>query len=182
MSYIWGQMSNMESKYKDFDKDEIADFVSEAIVDYVYTKKPVPLEKVYGGKSATKDILKDKMFVISAIRSGLPYQIYEMVREISPFSELEWADYLDLSTKSLQRYKQEKDYKFKAIHSEKILEIAEVVTLGLEVFEDKSKFDLWLHTPSMALGGYEPLELIKDSYGKELVIAELTRIEHGIFV
>jgi hypothetical protein len=28
----------------------------------------------------------------------------------------------------------------------------------------------------------KPKELLKDSYGKEMVIGELTRIEHGIFV
>jgi uncharacterized protein (DUF2384 family) len=32
------------------------------------------------------------------------------------------------------------------------------------------------------MGDLKPAELLKDSYGKEMVMAELNRIEHGIFV
>jgi hypothetical protein len=32
------------------------------------------------------------------------------------------------------------------------------------------------------LGKLKPIELLKDSYGKEMVISELNRINHGILV
>ena len=60
--------------------------------------------------------------------------------------------------------------------------MAEVTQLGLRVFGDNDKFKLWLDTPNFALGQMKPIELLKDSYGKELVIGELTRIQYGIFV
>jgi putative toxin-antitoxin system antitoxin component (TIGR02293 family) len=58
--------------------------------------------------------------------------------------------------------------------------MAEVTQLGLEVFGNMEKFKLWLETPSYALGNLKPLELLKDSYGKEMVTGELTRINYGI--
>ncbi|MCC6451300.1 MAG: DUF2384 domain-containing protein, partial [Acidobacteria bacterium] len=33
-----------------------------------------------------------------------------------------------------------------------------------------------------ALGNVKPVELLRDSYGKELVMGELNRIAHGILV
>lgn len=52
----------------------------------------------------------------------------------------------------------------------------------MEVFEDMDQFKLWLDTPNFSLGSLKPIELLKDSYGKELVIGELTRINYGILV
>ncbi|HET7360378.1 MAG TPA: MbcA/ParS/Xre antitoxin family protein, partial [Salinimicrobium sp.] len=69
---------------------------------------------------------------------------------------------------------------FKASHSEKILELAQVTSLGYSIF-DPEKFYLWLKTPNFALGGLLPMELLKDSFGKEMVVDELHHIDHGIF-
>lgn len=125
--------------------------------------------------------LNNKMLMIAAIRAGIPYSLFELIQAHTPFSEKDWADFLDVSTKSLQRYKAAAKHRFKPIHSEKILEMAEVTEAGLEVFGSE-KFKLWLHTPNYALGNFKPLELLKDSFGKELVMNELTRISHGILV
>lgn len=140
----------------------------------------------YGRASQNKTItyrhfLEDKMLVIAAIRKGIPYSLFERIQTFTPFSEGEWADFLGLSTKSMHRYKQSPDHLFKPIHTEKIIEMAEVTQLGLDVFGSMEKFNLWLHTPNFALGRRTPIELIKDSYGKEMVMTELTLIDHGIF-
>jgi putative toxin-antitoxin system antitoxin component (TIGR02293 family) len=125
-------------------------------------------------------MLKNKLLLVYAIRKGIPYSMFELIAEQSPLTMEDWVDILDLSLKSMQRYKAD-DRDFKPIHSEKILEMAEVTQLGLEVFGNMEKFKLWLNTPSMALGKMKPLELLGDSFGKDLVITELNRIEHGIF-
>ncbi len=128
------------------------------------------------------DFLANKMLIIAAIRAGIPYSLFNLIQLYTPFSDNDWADFLDISTKSLQRYKTNTDHHFKSIHSEKIIEMAEVTKVGLDVFGDMEKLKLWLNTPSFALGKLKPIELLKDSYGKELVISELIRINHGILV
>ena len=136
-----------------------------------------------GAKSITYDrFLEDRMLIISAIRAGIPYTLFNLIRTLTPFTEKDWADFLNVSTKSLQRYGASIRHRFKPIHSEKIIEMAEVTKMGLDVFGDMEKLRLWLDTPCYALGGMKPMELLRDSYGKELVVGELTRINHGILV
>ncbi|MFA5298927.1 MAG: antitoxin Xre/MbcA/ParS toxin-binding domain-containing protein [Lutibacter sp.] len=124
----------------------------------------------------------DKMLIVKSIRSGIPYTLFKLIKDITPFTENDWATFLDISTKSLQRYKKESDYVFKPIHSEKIIELAEVTNLGKDIFDSTEQFYTWLNSPSLALGNIKPIELLKDSYGKEIVINELNRIDQGIFV
>lgn len=128
------------------------------------------------------DFLTDKMLIIFAIRAGIPYSLFDLIQHYTPFSDNDWADFLNMSTKSLHRYKTSDEHYFKSIHSEKIIEMAEVTKVGLDVFGNMEKLKLWLNTPNYALGKLKPIELLKDSYGKELVISELTRINHGILV
>ena len=127
------------------------------------------------------DFLSDKMLMIHLIREGIPYSLFNLIQHHTPFSDKDWANFLGLSTKSLQRYKQSSK-NFQPIQSEKIIEMAEVTNVGLDVFGDMEKFKLWLDTPNFSLGNLKPIELLKDSYGKEMVISELTRINHGILV
>jgi putative toxin-antitoxin system antitoxin component (TIGR02293 family) len=124
---------------------------------------------------------QNKAMLSQAVRNGLPHTIFAIIKRFTPFSDSDWANYLDVSVKTLQRHREEKSFVFKSIHSEKILELAEVAQFGLDVFDNQAQFYDWLQLPSIALAGNTPAELLKDSFGKELVMAELTRIEHGVF-
>lgn len=159
-------------KYKE--GDDGFNTVNEAISMYVSQDLP-------DASVASAQFFKNKMLVVKTIRKGLPFAIFSLIKKITPFSDEDWANYLNLSTKTLQRYKNEKDFLFKPIHTEKILELTEVTNMGVSVFDDLESFHDWLNTASLALGNHKPGELLQDSYGKELVLAELNRIEHGIF-
>lgn len=124
----------------------------------------------------------DRMMVVDVIRQGIPNPLFMSIKELTPFSDQEWSDFLDISLKSLQRYKKESDYVFRSIHSEKIIELMEVTVVGLEVFDSSEDFAAWLNASSHALGNRRPIELLRDSYGKELVLSELQRIYQGVFV
>ena len=126
------------------------------------------------------DFLSDKMLIIKAIGLGVPYSLFELIKEYTSFNENDWASILDVSTKTLQRYKLSNAH-FKALQSQKIIEMSEVTKLGIDVFGSIDTLKLWLETPNFALGNVKPKDLLKDSYGKELVMAELSRIEFGIF-
>ena len=140
-----------------------------------FNKKFIPQTK----NITYSDFLSNKMLMIFIIREGVPYSLFSLIQHLTPFTDDNWADFLNISTKSLQRFKQTSKT-FKSIQSEKIIEMAEVTNIGLDVFGDIEKFKLWLETPNFSLGNLKPFELLKDSYGKELVISELTRINYGI--
>ena len=138
----------------------------------------------YLGKSDKITIAQfwdNKLLIRLVIREGVTYKMYHLISLRAPFSEDDWASYLDMSVKSLQRYRLA-GKAFKPIHSEKIIEMAEVTKIGLDVLGGIQNFTLWLNTPNFALGRLKPKDLLNDSYGKELVLGELTRINYGIFV
>jgi putative toxin-antitoxin system antitoxin component (TIGR02293 family) len=125
------------------------------------------------------NFISDKMLVIEVIRRGVPYSFFNDIMELAPFRLEDWLQLLNISSKTLTRYKQNKQ-NFRPIQSEKIIEMAEVTHDGLEVFGSMEKFRLWLETPTFALGNTRPIDLLKDSYGKDLVLTELNNINYGI--
>lgn len=166
-------MSESKKNYDDLTK-EVASLVKEVSAVYKLgsSKKSITYQ----------DFLSNKMLIIHSIRKGISFSFFNKIKSNSPFTDIEWANFLNISTKSLQRYKNEKRFVFKPIHSEKIIELAEVTNFGNEVFDNNKSFYSWLNTSSIALGNMKPLELLKNSYGKEMVMDELHRIDHGIFV
>ena len=116
-----------------------------------------------------------------AINEGIPWQLFINIQKLSPFSLIEWSHLLNLSTKSMKRYELS-GINFKPIYSEKIVEITEVIKTGHDVFDTNDQFKLWLETPNYSLGKQKPIDLLFNSYGKDLVIGELVRIDQGIFV
>ena len=174
MSYIRRQLSKMHIM-ETIDKNEIK--LNKEIGIFLKSSNS------QGNVSVTyNEFLENKMLIINAIRTGIPYSLFNLIQNYTPFTDSDWANFLDISTKSLQRYRTSPKYHFKSIHSEKIIEMAEVTKVGLDVFGNLENLKLWLNTPNFALGNLKPIDLLKDSYGKELVITELTRINHGIFV
>jgi putative toxin-antitoxin system antitoxin component (TIGR02293 family) len=169
----------LTEKEKEPSKDLTA--VNKAIKVYVRNIDKSSKAKIKAKNVTYSDFFDNKMLIIRAIRKGLPYKLFKEIKEITPFTEDDWADYLNLSKKTLQRHSNDANYLFKPIHTEKIIELAEVTNFGKEVFDSVEQFYLWLNTPSYALGNLKPAELLKDSYGKELVMGELNRIDQGIF-
>jgi len=140
------------------------------------------MSATYGKSVLTfEQFFNNKFLIIQTIRKGITYRLFEQIKSVLPFTDIDWANYLNLSLKTLQRHKKDKDFHFKPIHTEKIIELAEVTHYGKEVFGSLDKFHQWLTTPSYALGNMTPADLLHDSYGKDLVLAELNRIAHGIF-
>jgi putative toxin-antitoxin system antitoxin component (TIGR02293 family) len=122
---------------------------------------------------------KDIMFLIDAVRHGIKYKFFVNIAKSSPFSLYEWSNFLHLSERSMQRYKKEKRT-FDSLQSEKILQIAILYKMGIDVFGNKEKFNSWLKTENLALGKIKPKELLDNTFGINLLHDELTRIEHGV--
>ena len=171
----------MSDKLKEYSYNFPTQEVNEAFQVYLGSfKTPLPIEVNVDGLPFSS-LFDHKYLVISTIQHGVSIQLFKQIQKLAPFSLQEWADYLNLSEKTLQRGFKDANFLFKPIHSEKILELSEVVLFGLDTFQSKDKFYQWLNTAALGLAGNKPLHLLKDSYGKELVMAELNRINHGIF-
>jgi len=117
--------------------------------------------------------------LVEMVRNGVRFDAFDTFANRSPFSLHEWSGYLHLSERTMQRYRSEKKT-FDPLQSEKIIEIALFYNKGVEVFGSAEKFDSWLETESLALGGIKPKMLLDNSFGINLLKDELTSIEYGI--
>ena len=104
---------------------------------------------------------------------------FEKIIKKYSFTLQNWADFLHISNKTLSRYQKESKT-FDALQSERILQIEILYSKGEVVFGERENFTKWLETNNLALGDILPLDLLKTSFGIQLLIDELTRIEHGV--
>lgn len=122
---------------------------------------------------------KNVLDIIDVVRTGIPFNEFEKVAGNIPFSLSEWANYLQLSERTIQR-NQKENKPFQPVQSERIVEVVMLYEYGVDVFGDKENFNVWLNSKSIALGGRTPKELLDTKFGVGMVKDELGRIEHGI--
>jgi putative toxin-antitoxin system antitoxin component (TIGR02293 family) len=125
-------------------------------------------------------IEEDEINLTNMVREGLTYNYFTTLSERIQIGVQEWADYLHISERTIQRYKKE-GKSFDPIYSEKIILVELLYKKGIDVFGIEENFYTWMDTKSIALGGVKPKELLDTSFGLTMVYDELGRIEHGIF-
>lgn len=97
-----------------------------------------------------------------------------------PLTEHDWADVLHLQPRTIAtRIKERRG--FEGLEADRVRMVEQVMERGREVFGNKEKFARWLDSPLPVLHGRKPKELLVSSNGMGLVMAELGRIEHGVF-
>lgn len=122
----------------------------------------------------------DSVEMVNMLREGVEFTYLNSISDRIHFTLEDWASYLHLSERTIQRYKKEKK-NFDTIYSEKIVQIDLLYKKGAEIFGSEDNFHTWMETKSMPLGGVKPKELLDTTYGINMVADELGRIEHGIF-
>jgi putative toxin-antitoxin system antitoxin component (TIGR02293 family) len=131
--------------------------------------------------SVTMALEKQEPYLLmEAARTGIEYSFFSQLLHNIPITLNEWADILHLSNRTMQRYQKQKK-NFETLQSERILEIAALYKYGEEVFGNAERFEGWMNSKIIALGGVKPKSLLDSSYGINMVKTILGRIEHGIF-
>lgn len=144
------------------------------------TSDPKQLPSV-AESAATYGLTDDRAIysIIDSINRGISFTSFEHIIKKYSFTLQNWADFLHISTKTLSRYQKESKT-FDALQSERIIQIEMLHQRGAEVFGSKENFSIWLETESVALGRRVPRTLLNNSFGIQLLMDELTRIEHGV--
>jgi putative toxin-antitoxin system antitoxin component (TIGR02293 family) len=123
--------------------------------------------------------LFDTVELVKLSRKGITISLFEEIVQSSAYSIKQWSKFLHLTERTIQRYKKEKR-KFESLQSERIIEIAKLQLKGKEVFGSKEYYEEWMNSKIIALGNIRPIELLDSSFGIEMLMDELGRIEHGI--
>ncbi len=123
--------------------------------------------------------IRNDLDLISIIRNRLSRNNFNYVRNELKMSQKEFSGTLKISEKTIQRYKQ--DELLNENISEGLIEIAEIIALGVEVLGSKEEFLDWLHSPVISLGSNTPVSLLDTHRGRKLLVNVLGQIEHGIY-
>jgi putative toxin-antitoxin system antitoxin component (TIGR02293 family) len=122
---------------------------------------------------------EEAVSLIYATRQGLSFDYFNKILSYIPLKISEWSKYLNLSERTMQRYKKEHKH-FDSIYAEKILEITLLYQNGEEVFGSSELFNQWMNIENVALGGVKPKSLLDSTFGINLIKDELTRLEQGV--
>lgn len=123
-------------------------------------------------------IVTNQSDLIDMARKGVPKNaVLKMAKQLS-FSGKELSVIINLSERTLQRYPDDKNLEKTA--SEKAIQLAKLYERGNEVWGNLELFKNWMRHKNPFLGSKAPLEILDTSFGFDMVLDEIGRIEHGI--
>ncbi len=96
-------------------------------------------------------------------------------------TQVEWAEVLHISDRTLQRYIKE-NKPFEGLYAEHLYQLAQMADLGLTVFSGTKSLDEWLRAPKQVLGKTLDFSALNSFWGVKLLCNELGRIEHGVYI
>ncbi len=106
---------------------------------------------------------------------------FEKIAALVPFTQKEWSNILHLSERTLQRYAKE-NKSFEGIYVDRILQIEQLIEMGLETFVNTDAFYRWLKREKKVLGHTLNFESLYSTQGIQDVIDEIGRIQHGVYI
>ena len=116
---------------------------------------------------------------ITIIRNGVSKNDLEEIKEHSGLDYDTLSTILAVSRATLINKKGLE--KFDTATSERILLLADTLSYGESVFEDKDRFNSWMKNSNKALGNRTPIQLMDTIYGIQEVKNLIGRIEYGVF-
>lgn len=123
------------------------------------------------------DFLHDKRELIRRSREGIKKSTFKKILIDTGMTLSELSKYAHITPRSIQNKKDED--KLSPVVSAKVLAIARLYVRGEEVFGNENKFRRWMNTINYALGDVKPNSYLDLIEGINLVMDELTAIEHG---
>lgn len=115
------------------------------------------------------------------IRQGIPYAKVRRVKTALNLTDGEFADYLGVSLRTLQR-KRDSQEKLTIPEGDRLFRMARIFALAVSVLESEDMARKWLHRSQRGLGGREPIQAIQTEAGAQEVEDLLEKIEYGVLV
>ena len=114
-------------------------------------------------------------------QTGYTYSNFQRIARKLPITLKEWALILHLSERTLQRYAQN-NTSFDGIYSDRLLQINELMSLGLSTFVSGDAFYDWLKKDKVILGYPLSFSSLYSSQGIQMLIDEIGRIQMGVYI
>ena len=134
--------------------------------------------EVLGGRKVLKQKISNAVELHERTRMGLPYKAFDSVRAALRLTREEAATAIGLPERTLVRRKKEK--RFSAPESDKLLRLARLAALAVEILGTEEKASHWMKKINLALGSRSPFTLLDTDAGAKVVEDVLWQIAYGI--
>lgn len=108
------------------------------------------------------------------------YRKFKKIADKVPFTQSEWAGILHLSERTLQRYAKNNGA-FEGIYTDRILQLQELIDIGLTTFTSPDNFYQWLKKDKIVMGQVLNFQSLASARGIQETIHQLARIQQGIY-
>ena len=149
-------------------------------------KKPTLKEanKPISSKQEKKQLFDGEMryhkgYISGPLLKDFTFAAFKKIADKSPFSQSEWANFLHLSERTLQRYAKSNST-FAAINAERALQIAHLLEEGKNTFGNQKLFYSWIKSKPYSIDGELTIDSLTTAHGIQMVLTQLGRIQHGI--
>lgn len=157
--------------------DELQNLMAESAVAYAPGNNK-SMRAILGGQLQGQGNFSD-LELIKLTREGLKKETLTSVAAFLGISMEQLSALLHTSYRNLLR-KDASDV-LDSYKTEKVLELAAFASRGVQVIGSKNGFQQWLSTPVLALGNRIPLEFLDTTFGIQMVLKVLGRLEQGVF-
>jgi len=158
---------------------QVHNLVNEPEAFYVLQNKYDRIISVLGGSVQVGQTINSDFDLIEITRKGLPKSVIKTLSVILGISMEQMSNLLHVSHRTIQR-KSDTDL-LNVYSTEQVLEIAQVISRGIDVLGTLEAFIKWLHKDIRALNYTKPLDFLDTSFGTRLIKDTLGRIEHGVY-
>jgi len=160
-------------------KGKVINLVQEPEAFYCIQNKYDRIVSVLGGSLQVGHTVNSDIDLIHITRTGLPKSVVVTVSQLLGISMEKMSALIHVSHRTIQR---KEDHELLNVYStEQVLEIADVISRGIEVLGTIEAFTLWLHKEIRSLNYKKPLDFLDTSFGTQLVKDILGRMAHGIY-
>ena len=134
--------------------------------------------EVLGGRKVLREKIANPLELHEKTRQGFPYAAFDSVRSTLRLTRGEAARAIGVPERTVARRKKEK--RFNALESDRLLRIARVGALAVEILGNEDNASQWLKKANYALGARPPLDLLDTDAGTKSVEDVLWQIAYGI--
>jgi putative toxin-antitoxin system antitoxin component (TIGR02293 family) len=143
------------------------------------TVKYHSLNVILGGRHNTQKATPGDFDLIRLTREGVRKSSLKTLASYLGISMEVMSGLLHTSYRNLQR--KDDESVLDTLKTERVLELASFAQRGIQVIGEKEAFAEWVHSPLVALDNKKPIDFLDTSFGINVLLKILGRLEQGVY-
>ncbi|MDE3145271.1 MAG: hypothetical protein KGL19_14030 [Bacteroidota bacterium] len=142
-------------------------------------KKHVPIKPPENTVQEPAVLYAPSVKIIPSV-TDFSFKKFQKIADKVPFTQKEWANILHLSERTLQRYSKDNS-SFEGIYIDRILQIEQLINLGLETFNNAASLYDWLKKDKVVFNRVLNFESLYSYQGIQDTYNQIGRILHNVY-